>query len=84
MTFQTAEQMQDKINILEGAVSALEDAIVAQAMSMKLLEVAAAQEERIKIVAWLKGERKNYAAITGYARLINIICKPIKTGDYLK
>ena len=54
MTFQTVEQMQDKISILEGAISALEDAISAQAMSIKILEVAAAQDERAKIVVWLR------------------------------
>ena len=83
MTFQTVEQMQDKINILEGAVSALEDAINAQAMSIKILEVAAAQDERAKIVAWLIREKKDYAA-TDYGKSVRIIRKAIEAGEHLK
>jgi hypothetical protein len=72
MTFQTVEQMQDKINILEGAVSALEDAINAQAMSIKMLEVAAAQDERAKIVAWAR------------SMLLDLAAQEIEAGEHLK
>jgi hypothetical protein len=83
MTFQTVEQMQEKINILEGAVSALEDAISAQTMSIKILEVAAAQEERAKIVAWLRDGGADDIVETHKAYLRDL-ADYIEAGEHLK
>jgi len=86
MTFQTVEQMQERISELEGALCALEDAISAQAMSIKMLEVGAVQEERAKIVDHIRKvadrvENDPNGIVWGHLLATAIV---IEAGEHLK
>lgn len=68
MTFQTVEQMQERINILEGALCALEDAINAQATSFEAWLAVSAQEERAKILAWVEDNDADAITLREYLK----------------